>query len=73
MIRNAYLFARPLSEDEATLLAELIAWRRGSRLIENESGIVGCRAHEDDLCEFQAKLRERGIRLKVTFSDADPE
>ena len=73
MIRNEYRFARVLSDDEATLLAELIAWRKGSRLIEDQSGIVGVIAHPDDVAAFEKELRTRGIRLKVTLVAAEPD
>jgi hypothetical protein len=73
MIRNEYRFDRALSEDEARLLVELVGWRRGSRLIEEESRVVGCVAHFDDVEEFRKELRKRGMRLKFSVSTADPE
>lgn len=73
MIRHEYHFDRALSEDEARLLVEMICWRRGSRVIEDQSGVIGCVTHPDDVREFQAELSKRGTRLKVSVVGADPE
>jgi hypothetical protein len=52
VIRNVYKFSRPLDENEATVLALLIGWRKGSSAIMGDDGIVGARAHPDDMQEF---------------------
>jgi hypothetical protein len=60
-LRNEYRFARPLVGSESELLAKLILWRKGSRLIRDESGnVIGAIAHPDDFETFAAELRGCG-------------
>ncbi len=64
VIRQRYKLGRVLSEDETELLLLLIGWRRGSVLVQNSAGVIGCSAHPDDFTDFLKELRKRRTPLK---------
>jgi hypothetical protein len=68
--RRDYEFSRPLTEDEAAMLAHAILWRPGSRLKRDSfEQVVGCCAHPDDVAEFlqeqRRAKRDGSTRLKA--------
>jgi hypothetical protein len=69
MLRNDYTFGRPLTDAERDLLVRLISWRRGSRVITDESGaVVACAAHPDDLADFEKEVRKlNGGKLRAVL------
>lgn len=71
VIRCTYKFSRPLDDNEATVLTLLIGWRKGSSAIAGDDGIVGARAHPDDMQEFLKAARRWPRKMTATIVKND--